>query len=67
MKKHELLKLMDSELMEKLYGFCYARTANSQEGQELCSEILLALVKAAGTQGELDRPLPFYQIGRAHV
>ena len=59
MKKQELLKLMDSELLEKLYGFCYARTADSQEGQELCSEILLALVKAAGTQGELDRPYPF--------
>ncbi len=59
MKKQELLKLIDNELLEKLYGFCYARTADSQEGQELCSEILLALVKAAGTQGDLDRPYPF--------
>lgn len=36
--KQELLKIIDQELLEKLFGFCYARTRDSQEAQELCSE-----------------------------
>ena len=59
MKKHELLKIMDNELMDKLFGFCYARTNDSYEAQELCSDILLALVKAAGGKGEVAEPYPF--------
>ncbi len=53
MKKQELLKYFDDELMEKLYGFCYARTNDSYEAQELCSDIIFALVKAANTDGEI--------------
>lgn len=53
MKKQDLLKYFDDELMEKLYGFCYARTNDSYEAQELCSDIIFALVKAANTEGEI--------------
>lgn len=59
MKKQELLKLIDNELLEKLYGFCYARTGDSGQGQELCSDILFALVKTANTEGEIAQPYPF--------
>ena len=53
MKKQDLLKYFDDELMEKLYSFCYARTNDSYEAQELCSDIIFALVKAANTEGEI--------------
>ena len=33
MKKQELLKYFDDELMDKLYGFCYGRTGDSYEAQ----------------------------------
>ena len=33
MKKKELLNYFDEKLMDKLYGFCYARTNDSYEAQ----------------------------------
>ena len=53
MKKQELLKIMDGELMEKLFSFCYARTSDSQEARELCSDIVFELMKAANTEGDI--------------
>ena len=54
MKRHELLKYFDGELLDKLFGFCYARTSDSYEAQELCSDIIFALVKAAHSEGEIS-------------
>ena len=54
MKKQELLNYFDDELLEKLYSFCYARTNDSYEAQDLCSDIIFALVKAAKTKGEIE-------------
>lgn len=59
MKKKELLNLIDDALLEKLFAFCYARTNDSYEAQELCSDIVFALVKAANADGEIDKPYPF--------
>ena len=59
MKKKDLLELIDRELLESLYGFCYARCADSYEAQELCSDITFALVKAANGEGELENPHAF--------
>lgn len=53
MKKSELLQKFDQDFLDKLYGYCYSRTRDSYEAQELCSDILLALVKGAGTAGEI--------------
>ena len=53
MKKQELLKQFDDDLLDKLFGFCYARTGVCYEAQELCSDIVFALVKAAHTDGEI--------------
>lgn len=65
MKKHELLEIIDNELLDKLYGFCYARTDSGYEGQELCSDIILALVQAANTEGDITNPYPFiWQVAR---
>ena len=54
MKRHELLIYFDGELLDKLFGFCYARTSDSYEAQELCSDIIFALVKAAHSEGEIS-------------
>lgn len=59
MKKQELLQIIDQELLEKLFGFCYARTSDSQEAQELCSDILFQLIKAANTEGDIESPHGF--------
>ncbi len=59
MKKQELLKYLDDDLMGRLFGFCYARTNDSYEAQELCSDIIYALVKAAHVDGEITSPYSF--------
>ena len=59
MKKSELLKIMNQELLDKLFGFCYARTADSHEAEELCSDIIFALVKSAQKEGEIEEIYPF--------
>lgn len=59
MKKQELLKLIDEELLEKLYGFCYSGTNDSWQAQDLCSDIVYALLKAANTDGNVTSPYAF--------
>jgi len=59
MKKQELLKYFDDGLLDKLFGFCYARTNDSYEAQELCSDIVFALVKTAHTDGEIANVYSF--------
>ena len=59
MKKEELLNYIDNELLEKLYGFCYARTDDSHMAQELCSDIVFELVKTANAEGEIGEVYPF--------
>ena len=59
MKKQELLNYFDDGLLDKLFGFCYARTNDSYEAEELCSDILYALVKAAQTDGEVQNVYSF--------
>lgn len=53
MQKKELLNCFNDELLDRLFGFCYARTNDSYEAQELCSDIIYALVKSANTDGEI--------------
>ncbi|MBO5898517.1 MAG: sigma-70 family RNA polymerase sigma factor [Clostridia bacterium] len=59
MKRSELLNMIDKELLDRLYGYCYHRTGNSHEASELCSDIVYALIKAANAEGELDRAESF--------
>lgn len=54
MKKQDLLKYFDNNLLDSLFGFCYARTNDSYEAEELCSDIIYALVKAAHSDGEIE-------------
>lgn len=59
MKKQDLLKYFDDNLLDKLFGFCYARTSDSYEAEELCSDIIYALIKAANSDGEIESVYPF--------
>ncbi len=59
MKKRDLLNHIDDDLMDKLFGFCYARTNDSYEAEELCSDIVYELVKSANKSGEIDSVYPF--------
>ena len=59
MKKQNLLNYFDNDLLEKLFSFCYARTNDSYEAEELCSDIIYALVKAANTYGDMENVYPF--------
>ncbi len=59
MKKQDLLKYFDGNLLDKLFGFCYARTNDSYEAEELCSDIIYSLVKVANSDGEIESVYPF--------
>ncbi len=59
MKKHELLNMIDESLLDSLYGYCYPRTRDSYAAQELCSDIVYAIVKAANMGGEVAEPYAF--------
>ena len=59
MKKQELLNMIDESLLDKLYGYCYPRTRDSYAAEELCSDIVYAIVKAANRDGEIDEPYAF--------
>ena len=60
MKKRDLLNYFDEELLEKLFGFCYARTGDSYEAEELCSDITYALIKACRYRRRDRKPLSLY-------
>ncbi len=59
MKKQDLLNYFDDTLLDKLFGFCYARTNDSHEAEELCSDIIFALVKVSKGKGEIESVYPF--------
>jgi len=59
MRKQDLLNYLNDDLLEKIFGFCYARTNDSYDAEELCSDIIHALVKSACTDGEIEHVYPF--------
>lgn len=59
MKKQDLLNYFNDSLLDNLFGFCYARTNDSYEAEELCSDIIYSLVKASKSDGEIESVYPF--------
>ena len=59
MKKEELLNILDHRFLDDLYGYCYRRTSDSHEAEELCSEIVFAIVKAGNREGEIGDAVSF--------
>ena len=48
-----ILKRIDNELLNKIMGFCYSRTRDSCEAEELCSDIIYELVKTGQGNGDI--------------
>ena len=54
MKTNEVLKLFDKELLDKIYHFSYHRCNTSTEAEDLCSEIVLAVITAIHKQERVE-------------
>ncbi len=54
MKEAEALSRFTPELLENLYGFAYARCQNHHEAEDLCSEIVLQLLKTIRRGREIE-------------
>lgn len=55
METNEMLKIIgEKEFLDKLYGFAYPRCGSSYEAEELCSNIVLALLTAVKKQPVIE-------------
>lgn len=55
MKTDEVLKLIDNkDFLDNIYHFSYARCSSSFEAEDLCSEIILAVVSAVRRQETIE-------------
>lgn len=65
MEQNNLLKIVNEELIDKLYRFCYARTSYTAEAEDLCSDIMYAVVRAGrseqgGANGGIQKPEAYF-------
>ena len=60
MKQIELLEMIDAELIDRIYRYCYARTSYSHEAEYLCSDILYAVVKSCHNNKEVSNPIGYF-------
>ncbi len=55
MKTNEILKLIgDKEFLDKIYQFSYRRCNTSYEAEDLCSDIILAVISAVHKQERIE-------------
>ena len=55
MKTNEILKLIgDKEFLDKIYHFSYRRCNTSYEAEDLCSDIILAVISAVHNQESIE-------------
>ena len=55
MKTNEILKLIgDKEFLDKIYQFSYRRCNTSYEAEDLCSDIILAVISAVHNQEGIE-------------
>ncbi|MEE1026145.1 MAG: RNA polymerase sigma factor, partial [Acutalibacteraceae bacterium] len=55
MKTNETLKLIgDKEFLDKIYQFAYRRCNTSYEAEDLCSEIILAVISAVHSKESIE-------------
>lgn len=55
MKSEEAITLLsDTDLLDKLYAYSYKRCSSSHEAEDLCSDIVLALMKALRRDNDID-------------
>ena len=60
MKRIELPEMIDADLIDRIYRYCYARTSCSHEAESLCSDILYAVVKSCHDDREVTNPLGYF-------
>lgn len=57
---NEVINLLESkDFLGSLYGFAYKRTSSSYEAEDLCSDIILAIIKAARKNSDIKYPHAF--------
>ncbi len=56
MNKKELVTILDNKMLDKLFGFCYSRTNNHYEAEDLSSDIILEILKQSKIDGEIGSP-----------
>lgn len=55
MKTNEILKLIgDKEFLDKIYQFSYRRCNTSYEAEDLCSDIILAVISAVHSKESIE-------------
>ncbi|MCM1120210.1 MAG: RNA polymerase sigma factor [bacterium] len=55
MKRDEAIKLLsDQQFLDKLYAYAYQRCNTSHEAEDLCSDIILTILKALRHSGEIE-------------
>ena len=55
MKIDEVFELIDnSDFLEKIYGFAYRRCSTSFDAEDLCSNIIIAVISAIHKQNEIN-------------
>ncbi len=55
MKTNEMLNLIgDKDFLDKMYPFSYRRCNTSHEAEDLCSDIILAVISAVYSQDSVD-------------
>ena len=55
MKTEETIKIFSEKaLLDKLYGYAYHRCSTSYEAQDLCSEIILAVLRSVRSGIEIE-------------
>lgn len=58
MKRQHLPTLLDADMLERLYGYCYARTSDHFEADALCSDICYAVLRTAHKNEDSDIAAP---------
>lgn len=55
MKTNETIKLIgDKKFLDKIYHFSYRRCNTSYEAEDLCSDIILAVISAVHNQEDIE-------------
>ena len=66
MKNDEAIKLLaDPQFLDKLYAYAYRHCSTSHEAQDLCSDMILAILKALRKNTEI-RYFPSFAWTVAH-
>ena len=68
MKADETNKMLsDKSFLDKLYGFAYKRCSTSHDAEDLCSDIILAILRSVQRGKSIDNFYAFARTVAHHV